>query len=80
MAHQYEKSENFRANIFFSLGLILATPMGLKILDFTRTEEINHTWLSLLIWLLSITLAYFGLLMISKSYNIMLEKDQKNDK
>ena len=74
MRYIYDGSEEFRAQIFFLLGSILATPFCLGVLDFLQNaKETNAAS-----WILEIVMFVVGYLTVNESYCIMKKRDEEN--
>jgi hypothetical protein len=73
MAYQYEKSEDFRANMYFLSGLGFFGPFGIYITE-SITKKIEF---DLINFFLALLFAFIGTFFIFKSYSIMLKKDER---
>tara|TARA_B100001989_G_C24425511_1_gene406259 strand:+ start:637 stop:873 length:237 start_codon:yes stop_codon:yes gene_type:complete len=74
MRAKFDKSEDFRAQILFTGGFALCTPFGIILTGILETGNCNN-WGGLTA---SIALFLLGLTFISRSYDIMCEKDKFN--
>jgi hypothetical protein len=70
MPRNFDKSEDFRAQIFFATGIALNSPFGLIVTGLLETGDLKN-----LIGLIFSTLLMFsGVFLILKSYDIMYSK------
>jgi hypothetical protein len=72
MAYKYERSENFRANIYLLAGIACFSPLGI-FLSKLINHELDFDILSSTIVFIS---SIIGVSFISKSYIIMLKKNE----
>lgn len=76
MAYKYRDSEEFRAKIFFYGGCVFCSPFCICIFRLLM-KEIKYFPYNLFCDFL---LFMLGILLVVKSYIIMLERDEKNVK
>jgi hypothetical protein len=74
MRHIYDRSEEFRAQIFFLLGSILATPFCLGVLEKLQDKKEIDT----ISWIFEIVMFVIGYLTVNESYSIMKKRDEEN--
>jgi hypothetical protein len=74
MRHIYDRSEEFRAQIFFLLGSVLATPFCFGMLDLLQDGKIISIFASSI----EILLFLGGYLLVNESYCIMKKRDEVN--
>ena len=71
MAYKYNDSENFRAKLFLTLGIVLTVPFLMLIVEKLILGS------GFVEWSIAIVLLALGISSILNSYNIMINKDEK---
>jgi small neutral amino acid transporter SnatA (MarC family) len=72
MLTSFDRSEAFRAQIFLTAGFLVMSPLGITFLNYlTGESELDLVKISI-----SAFLFLSGLILVTKSYNIMEKRDK----